>query len=99
MPFSATFFITDPLRTFELKQVAFVYGSRYKQRYFTKIGDDYFVLPAQWDVDKKRWLPYHVEMGTDWWSSVYSGKQHRTPDRSVVRRFATRSTTTSIRIR
>ncbi len=66
------FIHADPLRTFELKQVAFVYGSRYKQRYFTKIGDDYFVLPAQWDVDKKRWLPYHVEKGTDWWVPFYS---------------------------
>jgi hypothetical protein len=26
---------SDPLRTFDLDQVAFVYGSRYKQRYFT----------------------------------------------------------------
>src|ERR1700682_161498 len=40
----------DPLRTFDLGDVAFVYGSRWKQRYFTKIGDDYFVQPAQWDV-------------------------------------------------
>src|SRR3984885_15537021 len=53
----------DPLPPFDLNQVAFVYGSRWKQRYFTKIGDDYFVLPAQWDVQKRRWLPYHVEKG------------------------------------
>ena len=26
--------------------VAFVYGSRWKQRYFTKIGDDYYPEPA-----------------------------------------------------
>jgi len=26
----------DPRRTFDLDQVAFAYGSRYKQRYFTK---------------------------------------------------------------
>ena len=31
-------------------QVAFVYGSLWKQRYFTKVGDDYFPLPAQWVV-------------------------------------------------
>ena len=31
-------------------QIAFVYGSKWKQRYFTKVGDDYFPLPAQWDV-------------------------------------------------
>ena len=37
----------DPLVTFGLDQVAFVYGSRWKQRYFTKRGDDYYPLPAQ----------------------------------------------------
>jgi hypothetical protein len=36
----------DPNLTFDLSQVAFVYGSRWKQRYFTRRGDDYFVLPA-----------------------------------------------------
>jgi predicted CXXCH cytochrome family protein len=61
----------DPLVTFGLDQVAFVYGSRWKQRYFTKRGDDYYPLPAQWDVAKKRWLPYHVEKGTDWWEPFY----------------------------
>jgi predicted CXXCH cytochrome family protein len=61
----------DPVRTFGLDEVAFVYGSRYKQRYFAKNGDDYYPLPAQWDVAKKRWLPYHVEAGTDWWVQYY----------------------------
>jgi len=61
----------NPVRTFGLDEVAFVYGSRYKQRYFTKRGDDYFPLPAQWDVAKQRWLPYHVEAGTDWWVPFY----------------------------
>jgi hypothetical protein len=55
----------DPVRTFSLDYVAFVCGSRYKQRYFTKRGNDYFPLPAQWDIAKKRWLPYHVEAGTE----------------------------------
>jgi hypothetical protein len=63
---SGDFTRAEPLRTFTIDDVAFVYGSRYKQRYFTKRGDDYFPLPAQWDVAKKRWLPYHVESGTDW---------------------------------
>jgi predicted CXXCH cytochrome family protein len=61
----------DPMRPFELADVAFVYGSRFKQRYFAKRGDDYFPLPAQWDVKKRRWLPYHVESGTDWWVPHY----------------------------
>src|ERR1700732_5260632 len=61
----------DPVRIFGLDQVAFVYGSRWKQRYFTRRGDDYYPLPAQWDVKKGRWLPYHVESGTDWWVPFY----------------------------
>ena len=62
---------SDPVRTFNLDAVAFTYGGRFKQRYFTKRGDDYFPLPAQWDVVKKKWLPYHVESGTDWWVPFY----------------------------
>jgi hypothetical protein len=69
----------DPLRTFGLDQVAFVYGSRYKQRYFTKRADDYFPLPAQWDIAKKRWLPYHVEAGTDWWVPYYGSANSDRP--------------------
>ena len=61
----------DPVRTFTLEDVAFTYGGRFKQRYFAKRGDDYFPLPAQWDVAKKKWLPYHVEAGTDWWAPYY----------------------------
>ncbi len=61
----------DPVRIFTLDDVAFTYGGRFKQRYFTKRGDDYYPLPAQWDVAKKKWLPYHVEPGTDWWVPFY----------------------------
>src|SRR3954462_1334867 len=39
----------DPLVTFKRDDIAFVYGSKWKQRYFTKVGADYFPLPAQWD--------------------------------------------------
>ena len=69
----------DPARTFSLDDVAFTYGSRWKQRYFTKRGDDYFPLPAQWDVAKKRWLPYHVEAGTDWWVPFYGPTNNDRP--------------------
>ena len=69
----------NPLVTFTLDQVAFVYGSRYKQRYFTKIGNDFFVFPAQWDVAKKRWLPYHADKGTDWWTAFYPDSNMQRP--------------------
>ena len=75
----ADFTHPDPARTFDLAEVAFVYGSRWKQRYFTKRGDDYFVLPAQWGVKKAKWLPYHVEKGTDWWVPFYGESNFERP--------------------
>jgi predicted CXXCH cytochrome family protein len=50
----------DPLLTFTKEQVAFVYGSKWKQRYFTRIDGDYLPLPAQWDVTQRRWRPYEA---------------------------------------
>lgn len=75
----ADFTHANPLVTFSLKDVAFVYGSRWKQRFFTKRGDDYFVEPAQWDVAKKKWLPFHVEAGTDWWVPFYGASNFERP--------------------
>jgi predicted CXXCH cytochrome family protein len=61
----------NPLAKFTKEQVAFTYGSVWKQRYFTKIGDDYYPEPAQWDVVAKTWRPYFVANGTDWWATLY----------------------------
>jgi len=61
----------DPPLKFTLDDVAFVYGSGWKQRYFKKVGNDYFPLPAQWDVMHKMWRPYHVADNTDWWAKLY----------------------------
>src|SRR5437016_3729835 len=61
----------DPALTFGKDDIAFVYGSKWKQRYFTRVGDDYFPLPAQWDVTNRIWRPYFVKDGTDWWTSFY----------------------------
>jgi predicted CXXCH cytochrome family protein len=54
----------NPLVTFSTDQIAFVYGSKFKQRYFRKSGDDYFPLPAQWDVTHRQWRPYGVSGAT-----------------------------------
>jgi predicted CXXCH cytochrome family protein len=61
----------DPLLTFRKDQIALVYGSRWKQRYFTRIGSDYFPLPAQWDITHRQWRRYFVANGTDWWTAFY----------------------------
>ena len=61
----------DPLLTFKREDIAFVYGSVWKQRYFRKVGDDYVPFPAQWDVTHKMWRPYHVADNADWWAPLY----------------------------
>jgi len=56
---------SDPALTFNLGDVAFVYGSKFKQRYFRKVGDDYYPLPATWDVVNRKWRPYtHIRKPT-----------------------------------
>jgi predicted CXXCH cytochrome family protein len=62
---------TNTISKFSRDDVALVYGSLWKQRYFTKKGDDYFPEPAQWDVTHRVWRPYFVANGTDWWVPFY----------------------------
>jgi len=69
----------DPLLTFKLNDVAFVYGTKWKQRYFTKVGNDYFPLPAQWDVTHKVWRAYMVQPNTDWWVPFYPPDNAKRP--------------------
>jgi mono/diheme cytochrome c family protein len=69
----------DPLAKFTKDQVAFVYGSIWKQRYFTRIGDDYFPEPAQWDIVNHAWRPYFVKSGSDWWEPFYPADNMKRP--------------------
>jgi len=69
----------DPLLTFTKDDVAFIYGSKWKQRYFKRIGDDYYPLPAQWDVTNKIWRAYMVREGTDWWTAFYPADNFKRP--------------------
>ena len=70
---------SDPLLTFTTGEIALVYGSKWKQRYFKKVGDDYFPFPAQWDVMHKMWRPYMVANGTDWWAPFYPPDNFQRP--------------------
>jgi predicted CXXCH cytochrome family protein len=56
---------------FTKDEVAFVYGNRWKQRYFKKSGDTYVPLPVQYNFESKKWSKYHVADGTDWWAIHY----------------------------
>ncbi len=71
---------TNNVAKFGVEQVAFVYGSLWKQRYFTKVGDDYYPLPVQWVVGNKTWRPYMVPaQGGDWWASIYPADNMQRP--------------------
>src|SRR5579872_43385 len=69
----------NPLVTFKKDDIAFVYGSKWKQRYFQKVGDDYFPLGAQWDITHQVWRPYNVAKGTDWWVAFYPPENSARP--------------------
>ena len=70
----------DPaIVTFSKDAIAFVYGSKWKQRYFTKVGNDYFPLPAQWDVANQAWSRYLVANGADWWTAHYPADNMQRP--------------------
>jgi predicted CXXCH cytochrome family protein len=69
----------DPLVTFKLDDIALVYGTKWKQRYFTKVGNDYFPLGAQWDVNHKIWRAYSVPANADWWVPFYPPENSKRP--------------------
>jgi predicted CXXCH cytochrome family protein len=69
----------DPLVKFTKDDIAFVYGSKWKQRYFTKRGDDYYPLDAQWDVTHQTWRAYKAAPGTDWWTAYYPNDNAQRP--------------------
>lgn len=52
---------------FELAQdvtpddIVYTLGSKWKQRYAIKRGEDYFFLPAQWNMATEEWKPYFAE--------------------------------------
>ncbi len=64
---------------FRREDIALVYGSKWKQRYFKKVGKDYFPLGAQWDIVHRKWSPYFVRAGTDWWTPFYPADNAQRP--------------------
>ncbi len=67
----------DALVTFTKDDIALVYGSRWKQRYLTRVGDDYYPLPAQWDVTHQQWRKYFVK--DNWWTPYYPPDNTKRP--------------------
>ncbi len=61
----ADFTVPSEHRQFELKDVKWVIGSRWKQRYVGEVDGEEVVFPAQWSVAKKIWQSYRGK--GDWW--------------------------------
>jgi predicted CXXCH cytochrome family protein len=61
----ADFSQASPHRQFELKDVKWVIGHRWKQRFIGEINGEEVVFPAQWSVKEKKWQPYDGK--SDWW--------------------------------
>ena len=86
-PIIGDFSTPNPLVTFRKEDVAFTYGSKWKQRYFTKRGDDYFVFPAQWDVRRQDLAALLRRAGHRLVGRALSGRPDAAADRSAVRRL------------
>jgi hypothetical protein len=50
--------LSDPDLPFKREDIHFTIGGHWDQRYLTKIGDDYYILPRLWSVQSKKWRPY-----------------------------------------
>ena len=60
-----------PELRFNKDDVAFVYGSIWKQRFWKKSGDTYIVMPVQYNIATKKWSKFHVADNQDWWAIHY----------------------------
>jgi len=61
----ADFSKADPNRPFELKDVKWVIGHRWKQRFIGEVNGREVVYPAQWSIAAKKWMPYMPK--AEWW--------------------------------
>lgn len=56
---------SSEVRTFKKEEVDFTLGNQWKQQYLKKAGDDYVVLPAQYNISSGQWVSYQAEDGQD----------------------------------
>lgn len=61
----ADFSKPDPNRPFELKDVKWVIGHRWKQRFIGVVNGEEVVFPAQWSIQEHKWQSYTGK--ADWW--------------------------------
>ncbi len=72
----------DPLVKFTKDDIAFVYGSKWKQRYFTKRATITFRCRAQWDVTHQVWRALSSSAGHGLVDRLLSERQHAAAHRA-----------------
>jgi len=65
----------SPVRQFELKDVKWVIGHRWKQRFIGEVDGKEVVFPAQWSITEQKWQPY--EGRNDWWYPTHQNWKSR----------------------
>ncbi len=51
------------IRSFDREGIIYTIGNQWKQRYIKRLGDELYILPAQYNLETGRWAPYHPK---DW---------------------------------
>ncbi|MBC7526032.1 MAG: cytochrome C [Chthonomonadaceae bacterium] len=65
----ADFSKPSEFRPFELKDVKWVIGHRWKQRFIGVVNGEEVVFPAQWSIKEAKWQPYTGK--ADWWYPLH----------------------------
>jgi predicted CXXCH cytochrome family protein len=65
----ADFSTPSPNRSFEAKDVRWVIGHRWKQRFIGVVNGQEVVFPGQWSIKEKKWQPYTGK--SDWWYPLH----------------------------
>jgi predicted CXXCH cytochrome family protein len=71
----ADFTEKSPVRNFDLKDVKYVIGHRWKQRFIGEVNGQEVVFPAQWSIKDRMWQPY--EGKSDWWYPTHKDWRQR----------------------
>ncbi len=65
----------SPERNFDLKDVKWVIGSHWKQRFIGEVNGQEVVFIAAWSIKDQKWQPY--EGKSDWWYPTHKDWQTR----------------------
>jgi len=74
-----------PALTFTRDDIAFTYGSKWKQRYFKRWVTIISRCSPMGTFTHQIWRPYLAPAGSDWWTAFYPADNMQRPNRPAVR--------------